>query len=46
MFVDATPEDKLLKMLKNTEQNHMISEEFRVKLSKLSQSLELRLIKT
>ena len=31
MFVDATPEDKLLKMLKDTEEKHMISEDFRVK---------------
>ena len=28
MFVDATPDDKLLKMLKYTEEKHMIDEDF------------------
>ena len=31
MFVDATPGDKLLKMLKSTESKFMISENFRIK---------------
>ena len=31
MFVDATPGDELLKMLKDTEKKHMISEDFRIK---------------
>ena len=31
MFVDATPGDKLLKMLKNTESKFMISDNFRIR---------------
>ena len=31
MFVDATPGDKLLKMLKHTEAKHRISDDFRIK---------------
>ena len=41
MFVDATPDDKLLKMLKYTEEKHMINEDFRIKfVSKAGRKLK------